>query len=121
MKLIFSEFFYSLVKYYTSNIGNCILIQVVPPPYIGYSNIYFLINSVTRDGNTIYVIALPPTCNTLSTFRSTATIYANIGKCNGCSVVSYFNPTVTAYIPNQDIQVLSTTFYIRIILPPDIT
>lgn len=123
MKVLFSNFFISVLNYFIKNVGNCFCVRLVPPGTINYFSLFFFFSSINRNGNVIYIVALPSAyCNGNWTFQSSDIVYGVIANAGtNCAIYSFLGPNIPAYILNPNVQSVSTTLYVRITLPPDIT
>lgn len=126
MKLLFNDFFYSYFTYYITKVRSCVIIGLVPPgSYTVSKAIWYRISSVTRDGNIIYLVGYPLPCNGTAdfTYDARSTPQVDMSLCSTCGDYTnhfgLYGGLIT--IVNQNVQALSTTLYIRITLPPDIT
>ncbi len=126
MKLLFNDFFYSYLIYYITNVRSCAYIGLVPPGSNAYSKgIWYFISSVSRNGNVIYLIGYPLTCNGTADFsyNPSSPPAIDMTLCSTCGqYTNYFGlQDGVIAIVNQKVPALSTTLYMRITLPPDIT
>ena len=123
MKVLFSNFFISVLNYFIQNVGNSFFVKVVPPGTPNYYPLFFFFSSIKQNGNVIYIVALPSAyCNGNWTFQSTSTVYGVIAKARSdCYIYGEVGPNIPAYMFNPNVPSVSTTIYVRITLPPDIT
>lgn len=115
MRLLITDFLYSAIVYYINNLYNCYQILALSGNATVVIN--YQITQITRQENIIYLIGTSP-CNATLNITS---ISLSVVKCTSCSDGSRSGLVNNSFvILNPNVNVLSTTFYIRITLPQDI-